>query len=124
MLFAASRRNQIHAGKKPLADIYGRVLVRRDGKFLLPLLRSYKLIGDPVGFEHPLQPAEILSEVEHRNATVLWHGTDVLHAAHSLFSTQIGQDAAVCISVIPERLDFLLVQNGKAAVLAGIYIPM
>jgi hypothetical protein len=48
----------------------------------------------------------------------------VLQAAHRLFPAQIGQDEAVGVAVIPERLDFLPVQNGKSAVLAGVYIPM
>jgi hypothetical protein len=62
--------------------------------------------------------------VEHGHASVLRHHADVLQAAHRLFPAQIGQDAAVGVSVISERLDFLPLQNGKAAVLAGVYIPM
>ena len=124
MLLAASRRNQIHAGEEPLADLYGRVLDGGDGKFLFPLLRADKLIRYPVGFEHPLQPAEALAEVEHGRYSLPRHGADVLQAAHRLFSAQIGQDASVCVSVIPIRLDFFPLQNGKAAVLSGVYIPM
>ena len=124
MLLAASRRNQIHAGEDPLADLYGRVLVRRYGKFLLPLLRTDELIGDLVGFQHPLQPAEIFPEMEHGRYPLPRHGADVLQAAQSLFSAQIGQDTAVGVAVIPERLDFFPLQNGKAAVLAGVYMPM
>ena len=124
MLLTASRRNQIHAGENPLTDLNGRVLVGGDGEFLLPLLRSDKLIGDLVCFEHPLQPPEALAEVEHGRNPLPRHCADVLQAAHRLFAAQIGQDAAVCISVIPERLDFFPVQNGKAAVLAGVYMPM
>ena len=100
------------------------VLVRRDGKFLFPLLRADELVGDLVGFEHPLQPAEAFAKMEHGRYPLPRHGADVLQAAHSLFSAQIGQDASVGISVKPERLDFLPVQNSKAAVLAGVYIPM
>ena len=114
----------MHAGDKPLADLDGRVLVRRDGKFLLPLLRSDKLIGDLVCFEHPLQPPEALAKVEHRRYSLPRHCADVLQAAHRLFAAQIGQDAAVGVAVVPERLDFFPLQNGKAAVLAGVYIPM
>ena len=124
MILAASRRDEIHAGEKPLADLNGRVLVRRYGKFLLPLLRADELIRYLVGFEHPLQPAEALAEVEHGRYSLPRHGADVLKAAHRLFPAKIGQDAAVCISVIPERLDFFPLQNGKAAVLSGVYIPM
>ena len=78
MLLAASRRNQIHAGEEPLADLYGRVLVSRDGKFFFPLLRLDQFVGYAERFQRPLYPAEILSEVEHRNAAVLRHGADVL----------------------------------------------
>ena len=124
MLLAASRRNQIHAGEYPLADLNGRVLVRRYGKFLFPLLRADELVGDLVGFEHPLQPPEALAEVEHGRYSLPRHGADVLQAAQSLFSAQIGQDTAVGVAVIPERLDFFPLQNGKAAVLSGVYIPM
>ena len=124
MLLTASRRDQIHTGEEPLADLYGRVLVRRYGKFLLPLLRADELIGDLIGFEHPLQPAEALAEVEHGGNALSRHGADVFETAHRLFSAQIGQDAAVGVSVIPERLDFFPLQNGKAAVLAWVYIPM
>ena len=124
MLFAAARRDEIHAGEKPLADLNGRVLVRRYGKFLLPLLRADELIGDLIGFEHPLQPAEALAEVEHGRYSLPRHGADVLQAAQILFAAKIGQDASVCISVIPERMDILPAQNGKSAVLAWVYIPM
>ena len=124
MLLTASRRNQIYSWEEPLADLYGRVLVGSDGKFLFPLLRSDELVGYFVGFQHPLQPTEALAKVEHRRNSLPRHGADVLQAAHRLFSAQIGQDASVCIAVIPERLDFFPVQNGKAAVLAGVYIPM
>ena len=124
MILAASRRDEIHAGEKPLADIDGRVLVRCDGKFLLPLLRADELVGDLVCFQHPLQPPEALAKVEHGRYPLPRHGADVLQAAHRLFAAKIGQDAAVCISVIPERLDFFPVQNGKASVLSWVYIPM
>ena len=124
MILSASRRDEIHAGEEPLADLYGRVLVGSDGKFLFPLLRTDELIGDLVGFQHPLQPAEIFPEMEHGRYPLPRHGADVLQAAQRLFPAQIGQDASVCIAVIPERLDFLPLQNGKSAVLAGIYIPM
>ena len=124
MLFAASRRNQIHAGEKPLADLYGRVLVCGDGKFFFPLLRANKLIGDLVGFQHPLKPPEALAKVEHGRYPLPRHGADVLQAAQCLFPAQIGQDAAVGVAVIPERLYFFPVQTGKSAVLSGVYIPM
>ena len=124
MLFATASRDEIHAGEEPLADIDGRVLVRCDGKFFLPFLRSDELIGDFVCFEHPLQPPEALAEVKHGRYPLPRHGAYVLQAAHRLFAAQIGEDAAVGVSVIPERLDFLPVQNGKSAVLAGVYMPM
>lgn len=124
MLLTASRRNQIHAGEKPLADLNGRVLVRRDGKFLLPLLRSDELIGDLVCFEHPLKPAEALAKVEHGRYPLPRHSADMFQTAQRLLAAQIGQDAAVGVAVIPERLDFFPIKNGKAAVLTGVYIPM
>ena len=116
--------NLSHAEEYPLADLNGRFLDRFDGKFLFPLLRADELVGDLVCFQHPLQPPEALAKVEHRCHSLPRHGADVLQAAQSLFSSQIGQYTAVCISVIPERLDFFPLQNGKAAVLAGVYIPM
>ena len=90
MILAASRRDEIHTGEDPLADLYGRVLVRRYGKFLLPLLRADELVGDLVCFQHPLQPPEALAKVEHRSNSLPRHGADVLQAAQRLFSAQIG----------------------------------
>ena len=46
--------------------------------------------------------------------------TKILGLEDVLHKRVIGQDEAVGVAVIPERLDFLPVQNGKSAVLAGI----